>query len=232
MEVKSVYLDLIEGKKNWNVWRLESEAFKDPIEIKIGYDNHELKEFRDGVDEHRLLLKKLWESIVWRSDKILDNEKRIKEVNQLIWLSEKSIQMVSEKQSESKEEINSLYKEIADLKQTVEMQSGTILHLQEQMKRISQKLMEQPTVIHDKWFISWHEPAWLWMVELKDGNYLMVAKYVVGEHNEYVENKDDIVIEKIYVDWGHYVPFYKLEWGTELDLPTATIYYDLVFIPL
>jgi hypothetical protein len=35
MEVKSVYMDLVEGKKKGNVWKLESEAFKKPIELKI-----------------------------------------------------------------------------------------------------------------------------------------------------------------------------------------------------
>jgi hypothetical protein len=35
MEVKTVYMDLQEGKKKGNVWRLESETFKKPIEIKI-----------------------------------------------------------------------------------------------------------------------------------------------------------------------------------------------------
>ena len=70
------------------------------------------------------------------------------------------------------------------------------------------------------------------MIDMKDGNYLMIARYVVWEHNEYVDNKDDIVFEKIHVEGQHYVPFYKLEWGTELDTPTATIYYDLIFIPI
>ena len=60
----------------------------------------------------------------------------------------------------------------------------------------------------------------------------MIMNTKVGEHNEYVTNKDELIMEKIHVEWQHYVPFYKLEWGTELDTPTATIYYDLVFIPM
>jgi hypothetical protein len=40
------------------------------------------------------------------------------------------------------------------------------------------------------------------------------------------------LMDKIHVEGQHYVPFYKLEWGTELDTPTATIYYDLVFMPI
>jgi hypothetical protein len=54
MEVKSIYLDLqkAEPKKKGNktVWKLESEAFKEPMELKIGYDNHELAEFNRKYD--------------------------------------------------------------------------------------------------------------------------------------------------------------------------------------
>jgi archaellum component FlaC len=59
-----------------------------------------------------------------------------------------------EKIEEDKSEISSLYKVIADLKTTVETLSGTTIHLQEQTKLIQQKITEQPTVIHDKCFIS------------------------------------------------------------------------------
>ena len=43
-------MDLIEWKKSWNVWRLESEAFKDPIEIKIWYENKELAQFNGEIE--------------------------------------------------------------------------------------------------------------------------------------------------------------------------------------
>jgi hypothetical protein len=99
------------------------------------------------------------------------------------------------------------------------------------VKELEQKTSKQPTVIHDKWFISGHEASGLWMINLPDGDYLLIAKYVVWEHNEYVTNQDELLMDKIHVEGQHYVPFYKLEWGTELDVPTATIYYDLVFIP-
>ena len=66
---------------------------------------------------------------------------------------------------------------------------------------------------------------------MDDGDYLMILNTKVWEHNEYVTNKDELITEKIKVSWP-YVPFYKLEWGTELDTPTATIYYDLIFIPI
>ena len=50
MEVKSIYLDLQKAELNKrgkkSVWKLESEAFKEPLELKIGYEDKELDEFK------------------------------------------------------------------------------------------------------------------------------------------------------------------------------------------
>lgn len=232
MEVLSVYMDLHEGKKKGNVWKLESEAFKDPIELKIWFESAELAEFNARIDDLDARVR-LWASLsrdLW--DEMSINNDEHKDIKRLIWINEKIIQELWNKLEEERSERRELLKEVATLKWMVEMQSGTILHLQEQVKLLEKKTTKQPMVFHDKCFISWRESSGLWMFDLHDGDYLMVAKYVVWEHNEYVENKDDIVFEKIHVEGQHYVPFYKLEWGTELDTPTATIYYDLIFIPI
>lgn len=232
MEVKNVYMDLVEGKKKGNVWKLESEAFKKPIEIKICYDNQELKQFYTTCEA---LDKKI--SDQERRHEELWGEIRIaywnhKELKNQVELQEKVIQEQWNKINENNSDLKELYKAIADAKTTIETLSGTILHLQEQVKFLEKKVTKQPRVIHDKCFISWHEPAGLWVVEMWDGDYLLIMNTKVWEHNEYVENKDELIMEKIHVEGQHYVPFYKLEWGTALDKPTATIYYDLVFIPL
>ena len=232
MEVKSVYMDLQEWKKKGNVWRLESEAFKKPIEIKIWFENSELAEFNrkyDGLHSAFQSIEKeldLWNTIqVWDQKKIKELEERLSNHVVIMWRQSTDMDSLGS-------EIKQLYKVIADLKTMVETQSGTILHLQEEMKLIQKKITKQPMVFHDKWFISWRESSGLWMVNVPDGDYLLIAKYIVGEHNEYVTNQDEILMDTIHVEGQHYIPFYKLEWGTELDTPTATIYYDLVFIPM
>lgn len=232
MEVKSVYMDLQEWVKKGNVWKLESEAFKKPIEIKIWYDNHELAEFKKRIDD-------LEKNEVLNKDKFIALQKDELELEDDITTIEKELFKqkeinleLLEKIEEEKSEIRQLYKVIADLKTTVETLSGTILHLQDEMKLIQKKITKQPMVFHDKWFISGRESSGLWMINIPDGDYLMIMNTKVGEHNEYVTNKDEFIMEKIHVEGQHYVPFYKLEWGTELDTPTATIYYDLVFIPM
>ena len=232
MEVKSVYMDLQEWVKKGNVWKLESEAFKKPIEIKIWYDNHDIKEFDSKIEELKHWLELHEKQITHLNGDNVNHNLFREEFQNKVNNKQQQINELREKIENQNKEISSLYKVIADLKTTVETLSGTIIHLQEQTKLIQQKITKQPIVFHDKWFIYWRESSGLWMINIPDGDYLMIMNTKVGEHNEYVTNKDELIMEKIHVEWQHYVPFYKLEWGTELDTPTATIYYDLVFIPM
>ena len=232
MEVKSVYMDLVEGKKKGNVWKLESEAFKKPIELKIWFETTELNSFMTACESLDKKIKDQNREIENLKIKDYDIDHWLKLTQEELFKQKDTNIFLGEEIQKNKSEISQLYKVIADLKTMVETQSGTILHLQEQVKELEKKVTKQPTVIHDKWFISWRESSGLWMIDLQDGDYLMIAKYVVGEHNEYVTNQDELLMDKIHVEGQHYVPFYKLEWGTELDTPTATIYYDLVFLPI
>jgi len=225
-------MDLVEWKKKGNVWKLESEAFKDPIEIKIWYDNKELAEFNRKYDSLHSAFQSIEKELdLWNTIQVGD-QKKIKELEEYLVHNEVVMGKLNEKIDSQNEEISSLYKVIADLKTTVETLSGTILHLQEQTSLIQKKITKVPMVFHDKWFISWRESSGLWMINIPDGDYLLIAKYVVWEHNEYVTNQDELLMDTIHVEGQHYIPFYKLEWWTELDTPTATIYYDLVFIPM
>lgn len=231
MEVKSIYMDLVEGKKKGNVWKLESEAFKKPIEIKICYDNQELAQFNSRFEWVEKGLKNLEEKDRELSNELILSYWNHKELKNQVELQEKVIQEQENKINEQCTELKELYKAIADAKTTIETLSWTILHLQEQVKLLEKKTTKQPTVFHDKQFISWRESAGLRVCDIPSGDYLMLLNTKVGEHNEYVNNEDGLIMEKIHVS-GPYIPFYKLEWGTELDTPTATIYYDLVFIPI
>lgn len=225
-------MDLVEWKKKGNVWKLESEAFKEPIEIKIWYDNKELAEFNRKYDSLYSAFQSIEKELdLWNTIQVGD-QKKIKELEEYLVHNEVVMAKLNEKIDSQNKEISSLYKVIADLKTTVETLSGTIIHLQEQTSLIQKKITKQPMVFHDKWFISWRESSGLWMINIPDGDYLLIAKYIVWEHNEYVTNQDEILMDTIHVEGQHYIPFYKLEWGTELDTPTATIYYDLVFIPM
>ena len=231
MEVKSVYMDLVEGKRRGNVWRLESEAFKKPIEIKICYDNKDLAQFNSRFEWVEKVLKAQEETNIATEKELNERIEHEVMLKKQLELQEKFIQEQANKLSEQGSDLKELYKAIADAKNTIELQNGTILKLQEQVKLLEKKVTKQPMVFHDKQFISWRESCGLRVCDIPDGDYLMLLNTRVGEHNEYVENEDGLIIEKIHISWN-YVPFYKLVWGTELDVPTATIYYDLVFIPI
>lgn len=231
MEVKSIYMDLQEWVKKWNVWKLESEAFKKPIEIKIWYDNSDLKDISREIanikHESELHDKRLT-SIEWENVRnYLFNEEFQNKVNN----KQSQIDELREKIKEKWTEINELYKVIADLKTTVETLSGTILQLQKKNKEIEKKLTVQPRVFNDKIFISWREEVMLGLYDIPDWDYLCITSLRIWEHNEYVNNKDEVLIDKIHVeDW--FTPKYQLYWGTELDTPTATVYYTLLLMPI
>ena len=231
MEVKSVYMDLQEGvKKGW-VWKLESEAFKKPIEIKIGYDNHELREFTTTCEALDKKISDQNREIENLKRKDYDIDHWLKLTQEELFKQKDTNIFLGEEIQKNKSEMKSLYKEIATQKTMIETLSGTILHLQEQVKLLEKKATKQPMVYHDKCFISGRESVGLWVFEMPAWQYLMLLNTKVWEHNEYVTNEDGFIMEKVRVE-GNYVPFYKLVWGTELDTPTATIYYDLVFIPI
>jgi chromosome segregation ATPase len=224
-------MDLVEGKKKGNKWRLESEAFKQPIEIKIWFENQELAEFNARCDWLEKGIKENEKEIWILKDEFKEQQEWLIHFWELLEAFHNNLDKAWNKIDEQASEIKSLYKVIADQKTRIETLSGTMLKLQETINEIQKKVTKQPTIIHDKTFISWRESCGLWVFDIQAWDYLMLLKTVVGEHNEYVTNEDGLVIEKINVSWP-YIPFYKLEWGTELDTPTATIYYDLVLMPI
>lgn len=225
-------MDLVEWKKtSRGTWKLENEAFKKPIEIKICYDNQELAQFNSRVGDLEKLAELDKQKFMQLQKEDLNQDEEIDELRREIERQKDTNIFLWEEIQKNKSELKELYKAIADAKTTIETLSWTILHLQEQVKLLEKKTTKQPIVFHDKQFISWRESSWLRVCDIPDGEYLMLLNTKVWEHNEYVENEDGLIIEKVRVSWN-YVPFYKLVWGTELDTPTATIYYDLVFIPI
>lgn len=235
MEVKSIYLDLqkAELKKNWkkSVWKLESEAFKEPLELKIGYEDKELDEFNQKIEDIKSDLKKKDEEINKLKKYDLGLEEWLDLHLQSLLDKEKRIQDIEKNIENQNKEISQLYKVIADAKTTIETQSGTILHLQDKVKELEKKITKQPSVYSDKTFISGHESVGLTMIEIPSGEYLVISKYMLCDKNEYVENMDDIVFSKITVNDNCYIPYYQLYGGTDLDKPCATVYRDLVLIP-
>lgn len=234
MEVTRVYMDLQEwvpSKKSWKtVWKLESEAFKKPLELEIHYDNTELKQFYEKVKEVTDLLEKKQEYIELLEEKIDKLEKKHERLLDWYLTSMNQVAELAEQNGEQNDIINATIKELWNTKITVEQQSGTILQANKRINEIEKKITKVPTIIRDKTFISWHELVWLKEINIPNGDYLIISKFEIWEHNEYVENQDEILFDRELVEWW-YTLRYQLKWWTDLDTPTATIYYTLVFIP-
>ncbi len=231
MEVKEIWFDMEKVEKKWNtLFHIASDKFDKPIELKIWYEDAELKGFMDKIQIQNEVIGDLNKKLTKQQEEKSELERQLKQVKEELKQREKDIHLLDEALVSQKKEINDLYKLISDVKQTSETLSGTMLSLQWNMKLLEKKTTKQPSVFSDKTFISWHERVMLGFVDVPNGDYVVISKFVVGEHNEYVENQDDIIFEKVHIeDW--YMPSYQLVWGTDVDNPTATIYWDLVLIP-
>jgi len=231
MQVKKVYMDLQEWVKKWNVWKLECDAFKKPIELEIHYDDTEIQMFNSHIDDiYKIIEQK--ELVIKEQQKQIEKLKE-KQDHLLEWYMNamNHISELADQNGEQNDLINELNKKLWNTNNTVESLSGTILRSAKKLNEFEQKLMVQPSVFNDKTFVSWYEQVVLDSIDIPDGEYLVISKFKVGEHNEYVENKDEILFDKVHVNGGYDV-WYQLEWNwTDLDTPTATIYYNLVFIP-
>lgn len=235
MEVKSIYLDLQKAELNKkgkkSVWKLESEAFKEPLELKIGYEDKELEQFNQRIEELREQIRLVWKSTIDWMNKWIEARDEREALNEELIRHEVIMSKLTEKTDSQNEEISQLYKVIADAKTTIETQSGTILSMGERIKELEKKTSKQPSVYSYSTFISGRERCGLWFVDVPSGEYLVISKFEVWEHNEYVTNRDEILFDKVTVDDNCYIPMYQLVGWTELDKPTATINRTLTFIP-
>lgn len=231
MQVKKVYMDLQEWVKKWNVWKLECDAFKKPIELEIHYDAEDLEYLDHDIEWLYDIANDLNREI--KSLKAENEKLKEKQDHLLEWYMNamNHITELTDQNGEQNDLIKELTKTIWNQNNTIESMSGTILHTAKKLNEIEQKITKQPMVFNDKSFVSWYEWVVLDGLDIADGEYLVISKFVVWEHNEYVENKDEILFDKVHINGGYDI-WYQLEWNwTELDTPTATIYYNLVFIP-
>lgn len=231
MQVKKVYMDLQEWVKKWNVWKLECDAFKKPIELEIHYDAEDLEYLDRDIEWLYDVVNELnWEikSLKAENEKLKDKQNHLLEwyMNTMSHITE-----LADQNGELFGLVKELTKKIWNQNNTIESVSGTILHQWKKLNEIEQKITKQPMVFNDKSFISWHEGVILNTIDIPNGEYLVISKFIVWEHNEYVDNQDEILFNKVHVE-NWYDVRYELEWNwTALDVPTATIFYNLVFIP-
>ena len=231
MQVKKVYMDLQEWVKKWNVWKLECDAFKKPIELEIHYDADDLEHIDHDIEWLYDVVNELnWEI---RSLKAENEKLKAQQDHLLEWYlnTMNKISDIESKSSNQLELVNTLNKKFWNVENNFEQMTWAILHQDELINEIEKKITKQPMVFNDKSFVSWNESVILNTIDVPAWEYLVISKFIVWEHNEYVDNQDEILFNKVHVE-NWYDIRYELEWKwTAVDVPTATIFYNLVFIP-
>ena len=235
MKITKVYLDLKEAKPEerfWkNVWVLESEAFKDPLVFQMEYEPSDLQRLKEQKSEV--------ESKIEEFQKILDKEHE--HVALLEWVKNKlkdELKAKDEKIEEVQELVDKHCKAIKQLSTSLDNQSEALekrvdklTHLEERTKELEKKLTKQPKVIHDTTFLSWIWQSYLGMIDIPDGEYLVIRQTQITEKNEFVANDDELIFDRIHINWW-YAPEYILKGTDAVSTPTATIDRTLVFIPI
>ena len=236
MKVEKIYLDLKEAKeetKFWqNVWVLESEAFKDPITLQIGYSDKD----RDYIEHTKQ-----------------ETEKQVKEANSILVRIENKIQEYVELINKYREELNKRDEKIQELEKKLESSerekikvlqysemlreesnkhSEQIINLENKVNELEIKATKQPMVYNGQSFVSWNWLSALTTIQTYDGDYSMIWMTKIVEKNEYVENEDvEMGAINIHVQDWIYIPEFELKGTNQMDTPTATVDRTFTLIP-
>ena len=232
MEVKELYLDLREGpqyaKNNKNIWLLESEIFKDPLKIKLGYDDNdkrEIERIKKDCLEIKENLKKEYDKVyklIEQQTNILENLRSLKIDEQKI------IDSYKEMQNEEKEK----RKEIKKSKEEIYSKNDELWDkIQELFTIMNKKPDRKIFMYHSSEFVSWLDPYYWEDIKIPSWTYHIIEKKHYIPQNEYCINQDTVnlftrVIENVYN------PEIQLEWSNGIDKPVAQVEIDILFFQI
>lgn len=233
MQIKEFYLDLKEwpqyGKKNHNVWLLESEAFKEPLRFKFAFDSEDdlkLERIKNSCqDYYDLILKK--ESTFNEIINKLEDKLRV------ITISYQKLEEISEKYDKILEQIKEKEKLIKD-KELEE--NNKIKEIKKEVNIIKEKLdLPEPKKIYSKqWeeFIVWDDTYYWAPFILQPWEYYIIEKYEYEPQNEYVQNIDEIKIKQMYIKDEGYIPEIQLLWSNAIDKPVSKVKLYVLFFKI
>lgn len=235
MKVTAVYLDLQQAekkKKNGkDVRKLESEAFKDPLNLQVVFDEDEKKYFDKKIEEQNRILKEMEEVLDgMRKEREVFEQYKIRveqEINEKDKLIEELKRQIVIMDSENSE----LFADIETLKERID---GIDLENEDiviKTEKIKEKLERETYLFKGSDFFSSSWISYLGRYEIMAWKYLEIIKTKIKEKNEYCTNEDSTTLNIISLQ-NLYLPQYELTWTTKLDTPTATIDYDIVLIPI
>lgn len=232
MQIKDFYLDLREwpqyAKKNWNVWLLESEAFKEPLRFEFSFDTSDLEKLKkiekSCRDLYDLIIKKesTFNSIVnW----IIEKEKMIAE----------SYQRLEEISAKYDLLLNQIKQKENTIKEKELQENNKIWLLKEQLKllenRINLPLPQKIYINQRDEFVSWDDPYICRPYKLPGWDYIIIEQYEYEPQNEYVMNSDEILFKQVRIEWEYY-PCIQLKWRNAIDKPVCKVRLNVLFFQI
>lgn len=232
MNIQEFYLDLREGpqyaKNNKNVWLLESEAFKEPLVFKFAFDEtdkdllkrieNSCRDYYDRILQKETLFNELIDKIQEKEKEISENYKKLEELSKKY---DEILNQIKEKENLIKE------KELKEL--------DKIKEIQEKVNNINKKIdLPKPSKIYsNQWeeFISWDDTYYWEPYNLIPGEYYVIESYEYEPQNEYVRNKNEVKIRRIYTD-EYYIPEFQLYGSNAIDKPVAKVKLQSLFFQI
>lgn len=237
MEIKEVYLDLKEwpqyAKKNKSVFKLESEAFKEPLKFKFVYDDSDLHSLREQV---KTLESKL-------SSKEKDIDFLMKSVEKLTfelkWLNNRFVShwedhtLIDVAFDEIRKEQKNIKKSTTEIKAWVDVAYKKIINITDYISELDNLIASKtPLMFEQTEFIAWNGVYYYNTLDIPSGEYAVIQTTQIDESNEYVLNRDSTDYFKVRIDDKWYTPFYRLIPKTNLDNPTAKVKLTILFFPM
>lgn len=235
MRISSIYLDLQQAekkKKNGkDVRKLESEAFKDPLNLQVIFDEDEKKYFDKKIEEQNRILKEMEDVLDgMRKEREVFEQYKIRveqEINEKDKLIEEMKRQIVIMDSENSE----VFGDIETLKERIDGINLENENIATKTEKIKEKLERETYLFKGSDFFSSSWISYLGRYEIMAWKYLEIIKTKIKEKNEYCTNEDSTTLNIISLQ-NLYLPQYELTWTTKLDTPTATIDYDIVLIPI
>lgn len=232
MKIQEFYLDLREwpqyAKNNRNVWLLESEAFKEPLRFKFAFD-----------DSDKDVLQRIENSCRDYYDRILQKEKMFDELLNKVQEKEKEINRNYEELEELSKKYDEILNQIKEkenlIKEKELKENDKIKEIQEKVNNIKKEIdLPKPSKIYSQqWeeFISWDDTYYWEPFNLPPWEYYVIETYEFEPQNEYVRNKNEIKIRKIYTD-EYYIPEFQLYGSNAIDKPVAKVKLSSLFFQI
>ncbi len=232
MQIKQFYLDLREwpqyAKNNWNVWLLESEAFKEPLKFEFTFDLDDIARLQKTEascrDYYDLIIKKedTFNKIV---DGIVEKEKMITESYQKLEEISAKYDLLL-KQIKEKENI---------IKDKELKENNKIMILNERLKLLENRInLPLPQKIFiNKWeeFVVWDDSYICSPYKLPWWDYIIIEQYEYEPQNEYVANTDEIKFREEHIE-NEFYPSIQLEGTNAIDKPVAKVRVNVLFFQI